>query len=213
MAGARLASEVRVGDLAADDPHEVAVPLAQRAVCLDRVLEAADPDHGQLDAPAYRRRDEERVAGTHGHRGLDREERRGRDADRRVEEVDLAGRLDERRDLDGLVDRGPVVDQLVAAEPDAEHRAVADGVADRLDQGEQETCPVLEWAAPAVVTVVRRCRQELADDRGVRALQLDAVEAALDAPRGNVGVARDDLCDLGLVHGLGDLSEQRVRDR
>ena len=45
--------------------------------------------------------------------------------------------------------------------------------------------------------------QEAADDRGVAALQLDAVEAALGAVLGDERVAGDDLVDLGSVTALG----------
>ena len=47
----------------------------------------------------------------------------------------------------------------------------------------------------------------------VRALQFDAVEAALGAVLGDERVAGDDLVDLGVGDGLGHLAEQRVGDR
>ena len=47
--GAGLGREVGVGDLAAHHADQVAVALGQRPLGLERVLEPADADDGQLD--------------------------------------------------------------------------------------------------------------------------------------------------------------------
>ena len=140
--GPRLGRELGVGDLAAHDADEVAVALGERPLGLQRVLEPADADDGQLDRLAHRRRDEQGVARRHVHRRLDHEQRRRGHPDRRVDVVDLPGRLDEPGDLDGLVDRRAALDQLVAAQPHAEREAVADHAAHGGDDLEQEPRPV-----------------------------------------------------------------------
>ena len=107
----------------------------------------------------------------------------------------------------------PPVDELVAAEPHAEGQTRADRPAHRGDQVEQQAGAVRERPAVLVGAPVGGRREEPAHDRAVRALELDAVEAALGAPLGHVGVARHDGRDLAVVDGLGDLAEQRVGDR
>ena len=188
------------------------MPLGERPLGLQRVLEAADADHGQVDGLADRRRDEHRVARRDVHRRLDHEQRRGGHADRGVDVVDVAGGLDHPRHLDRLVDRRAAVDQLVAAQPHAEGEAGADDAAHGGDDLEQQPGPVGEGAAVVVGAPVGGGGEEAADDRGVAALQLDPVEAALGAVLGHRRVAGDDLVDLGRRDRLGDLAEQRVGD-
>ncbi len=88
---------------------------------------------------------------------------------------------------------------------------------DRLAHGgddlEQEPGAALERAAVGVGAPVGGAREEAAHERGVRALQLDPVEAARPAVAGDERVAGDDLGDLACVDRLRHLAEQRVGDR
>jgi len=93
------------------------------------------------------------------------------------------------------------------------HRRTPDRAAHRGDQLEEQPRPVGERTAVVVVTPVRGRRQEAPHDRAVRALELDAVEPALRAALGHVGVAGHDRRDLPVVHRLRDLAEERVGDR
>ncbi len=116
--------------------------LGQRPLRLQRVLEPADADDGELDRLADRRRDEQRVTRRHVHRRLDHEQRRGGHADRRVDVVDLPRRLDHPGHVDRLVDGRAAVDQLVAAQPHAEGEAGADHPPHGGDDLEEQTRPV-----------------------------------------------------------------------
>ena len=90
-----------------------------------------------------------------------------------------------------------MLDQLVAAQAHAERQPGADHPAHRGDDLDEDAGPVLERAAVVVGAAVGGGGQEPAHDRRVRALQLDAVEAALGAVLGDECVAGDDLVDLG----------------
>ena len=195
--GPRLGGELGVGDLPAHDTDEVAVTLGERALGLERVLEATDADHRQVDRLADRGRDVHRVSGRDVHRCLDHEQARRRDPDRRVDVVDLARRLDHLRDADRVVDGRAVIDQLVTADPHAERQPVADDAPDGGHDLDHDPRPVLEAPAVRVGAHVRGRREEAAHDRRVRALQLDPVEATLGAVLGDHRVAGDDLVDLG----------------
>ena len=70
-----------------------------------------------------------------------------------------------------------------------------------------------QTAAVAVGAAVGGRRQKAAHDRGVRTLQLDAVEPAGHAVLGHPGVPGDDLGDLVRLDRLGHLPEQRIRHR
>ncbi len=212
-AGPGLGREVGVGDLPAHHPDEIAVALGERPFDLQRILEATDADHRQVDRLADGRGDEHRVPRRDVHRRLDHEQARRGDADRGVDVVDVAGRVDDLGHADRVVDRGAVLDQLVAAQPHAERQPVPDHLAHGGDDVDEDARPVLERPAVLVGAAVGGGGEEPADDRAVRALQLDAVEAALGAVLGHQCVAGDDLVDLGARHGLRHLAEQRVGDR
>ena len=211
--GTGLGHELGVGNLAAHDADEIAVALGQRPLGLQRVLEPADADHGQIDGLADGRGDEQRVAGWHMHRRFDHEQARGRHADRSVDVVDLTGRLDDAGDVDRLVDRRAVLDQLVTAQTHAEGEARPDLGPHRRDDLDEKAGAVLQAPAVVVGAPVRGRRQEPTHDRGVRALQFDAVEAALGAMAGHQRVAAHDLGDLAGVDRLWHLAEQRVGHR
>ncbi len=210
MTRARLRCELRISDLATHDPHQVALPLGQCTLGLQRILEAAHADHRQLDRPAQRGRDEHRVARRYVHRGLDHEQRGCGHTDRGVDVVDVTARLDHAGHLDGILDRGAALDEFVTAQPHAQRQVGPDRGAHRGHDLEQQPRPPLQRAAVLVGTTVGRRGKEPAHDRGVRALQLDAVEAPLGAVRRHCGIGIHDLGDLVVVDRLGDLTEQRV---
>ena len=184
--------------------------LGQRAVGLQRVLEPADSDDRQVHGPAQRGGDEQCVARRHRHGRLDHEQVGGGDADRDVDVVDLSARLHHPGQFHRLVEGGAAFDQLVAAEPDTQRHVPADGLADGGDDLAEQPRPVVQRPAVAVGPEVRRRGQERPHDRRMRALQLDAVEAALPAVPGDQRVPGDDLGDLPWGEALGDLAEQRV---
>ena len=82
-----------------------------------------------------------------------------------------------------------------------------------FDDLQQQTGAVGERAPVPVGAQVRRLGEKPPHDRGVRALQLDAVEAALPAVSGDQGVAGDHLGDLPRRQPFGHLAEQRVGHR
>jgi hypothetical protein len=132
--------------------------------------------------------------------------------DRGVDVVDLAAGLDQLRHPHGVVDGRPALDQLVTAEADPESQAVADDSADGVHDLEQQPGPLVERPAVAVRPAVGGRGEEAANDGGVRALELDPVEAALGTVLRNQRVPGHDLVDLGLVDRLGDLPEEGVGD-
>src|SRR4029079_2965382 len=99
-AGTGLGGEIGVGDLTTYDADEVAMTFGERPFGLQGILEATDTDHRQIDRLADCRRDEHRVPGRNVHARLDHEQARGRDADRGVDVVDIARRLDQPGDFD-----------------------------------------------------------------------------------------------------------------
>ncbi len=84
--------------------------------------------------------------------------------------------------------------------------------ADGVDDLAQQPRSPGERAAVLVVAVVGGRRQEATDDRRMRALQLDAVEAAGHAALGHGGVALHDGGDLEVVDRFGHLSKEGVGD-
>ena len=86
-------------------------------------------------------------------------------------------------------------------------------VAHGVDDLEQEPGPVGQRPAVGVLPGVGGGGQEAAHDRGVRALELDAVEPTLHAVAGHQGVPVDDLGDLLELDRLGDLAEQGIGHR
>ena len=208
-----LGREVGIGDLAAHYAHQIAVPVGQSTLGLDRVLDPAHPDNRQADRPTHRVGDKQGVAGRDAHRGLDHEQRRGGHADRGVDVVDLAGSLHHLGHLDRLVQRAPALDQLVAADPHAKRAVGPDRLAHRVDDFQEDTGPGRQRAAVRIGALVRRGRQKPPHDGGMRALQLHAVEAAFGAVPSDCAVAGHDLGDLVPLHGLGNLAEHRVRHR
>ena len=163
--GAGLGGEVGVGDLAAHDAHQVAVPLGQRPLGLQRILEPADAHHRQVDSLAERTGDEQRISGRDVHAGLDHEQARRRHPDRGVDVVDVSGGLDDAGDLDGVVDGGAALDELVAADAHAQCQPVADHPANRCHDFREQPGAIGETAAVCVGAPVRGGRQEAAHDR------------------------------------------------
>jgi hypothetical protein len=94
FAGQRLRREVRVRDLAAHHPDQVAVPLVESPVGLMRIREPADTDHRKSDPLPDGIGDEQRVPARDGHGRLDHVQRLGGHADGRVEVVDPPVRLE-----------------------------------------------------------------------------------------------------------------------
>src|SRR5450756_2770996 len=97
--------------------------------------------------------------------------------------------------------------------PDAEGQPRSDRLPDGGDDLQQQPRPVVQTAAVAVSAVVRGRGQEAAHDRGVGALQLDAVEATQRAVLGDPGVPGNNLSDLVVLDLFGYLAEQRVAHR
>ena len=139
-----------------------------------------------------------------------------------------AGRHVDRVDarLDQPLAHAHRVVQRVAGRADAEERhgigvlhgadlhlqveVAADALADRADDVEHESRPVLERAAVFVLAIVDRRAQELRDQVAVGAVQLDAVEAGLArAPRAfRERVHR--LLDVGDRHRLAAEAVRRI---
>ena len=101
-------------------------------------------------------------------------------ADDAVEEVDQRlGRAHEREALLGL-DAGAV--ERVGRDADRDRAVVADGLAHLLERLQPEARAVLERAAVGVRAVVVARREELRRQVGVRAVDVDDVEARLARP-------------------------------
>ncbi len=154
-----------------------------------------------------------RVPGRHLHAGLDHEEARRRHPDGGVDVVDQTGRIHHRGHLDRVRDVGPSFDELVPAQTHTRTMVGTDGRPHRADQLEQEPSPIAQRPAVAILTGVGHRGEEPPDDGRVRALELDAVEASLDAAGRDGRVAVHDLGDLGLVDRLRDFTEERVGHR
>ena len=150
VAGPGLGAEVGVGDLPAHHAHQVAHPVGQGPVGLQRVLEPPDPDHRQVDGGPDGARDEQGVAGRDLHAGLDHVQGGRGHPDRGVDVVDLPGGLDHPGHRDGVLDPGAALDQLVPAEAHAEGPVGADGGPDGVHDLEQEAGPVGQGPAVAV---------------------------------------------------------------
>ena len=193
-------------------PDQVADAVGQGPVGLERVLEPTDPDHRQVDGGPDGTRDEQRVAGRDLHAGLDHVQRGRGHPDRGVDVVDLPGGLDHAGHGHGVVDPRAALDELVTADAHAEGPVAADGGADGVDDLEQQAGPVGQRPAVGVGAAVGGGGEEAAHDRGVGALELDAVEPPGHAVGGDGGVAVDDLGDLVGLDRLRHLAEQRVGD-
>ena len=87
---------------------------------------------------------------------------------------------------------------------------VADALADRADDVEHESRPVLERAAVLVLAIVDRRAQELRDQVAVGAVQLDAVEPGLARPPRAFGKRVDRLADVGERHLLAAEAVRRI---
>ena len=213
MTGTGFGGEVGIGDLAPHHADQIADAVVEGALGLLGVLEPAHPHHREIDGLADGARDEEGITGRDLHAGLDHEEGGGGHAYRGVDVVDLAGGFDHTGHGHRVFDVGASLDELVAAQPDPEDLVGPDGVPYGIDDLEQKAGPLDQWSAVGVIPGVGGGREEAAHDRGVRALELDAVEPTLHAVAGHQGVPVDDLGDLPELDGLRDLAEQGIGDR
>ena len=127
--------------------------------------------------------------------------RAGEAADDAVEEVDKRlGRAHEREALLGL-DAGAL--ERVGRDADRDRGVVAHGLAHALERLQPEARAVLERASVRVGAVVVAGREELRRQVGVRAVDVDDVEAGLPRPEcgGDPVVLRAP--DVRELHGLG----------
>ena len=208
-----LAGEFGIGDLRPDNANQIGVTFRQDAFGLDRVLDAPHADHRQAHRLADRRRDEHRVVGRDAHRRFDHVERLSGGADAGIDAVDLPVALKNARQIHSFLNGNAIPDQLVAAEADTQHIVAADRETDGADDLAQEPRPVLQAATILVGALICAARQKLADNRGMRTLQLNAIEPAPFRIAGDRRVAVDDLMDVFVFHRLRHFSEQRVGDR
>lgn len=100
-----------------------------------------------------------------------------------MHEVEFAGRLQQRRDLEHVVERETALDELITAEPDARDEVGAEAVPHRLDHLASETQAIVQAAAVLVRAAVAVRRHELRHEKADLALDLDAVETRLARPR------------------------------
>jgi len=161
----RLRRELGICDLAAHDADQVAMTIGERAFRLEWILEATDTNNWQFNSLAKGRWDEERVPRWDVHARLDHEQAGSRNADGRVDVVDLSSRLGELRDLYGLLDGRAALDQFVAAQPDTKCESAADDRAHGGDDLDEQAGAVIERSAVLIGPAVRRRREEPAHDR------------------------------------------------
>ena len=203
-AGERLVGELGVGDLGPYDPDEVAVTCPERTLGLGRVRVAAAADDRERNRLAERRCDETGVPGPEVAGGPGRLRRRLRGTDGSIQVVGATLLVHHRGDGDGVGERRAPVDALVAAEP---HPTELRPTAPRPRSGSPGAGgAALERTAVTVGAQVRHRREETAQDRGARALELDPVETPLRALCRHRGEAGDDLGDLVLLDRLGNLA-------
>ena len=122
-----------------------------------------------------------------------------------IEVVDSASRSKRPRNLDRISEIERVLDPVGEAEPNAENRAGADGVADRPHHLEREAHSILERSAVLVFPLVPHGREKLVQEVGMRHMHLDAVEAALQLELGAACPPLGDLhhfCRLDLLRNF-----------
>ena len=205
LALARLVAELGVGELGAAHDHEVNLVVLEDLLGELGRVDAADADGGHAGLAADARGVVYIEAGLEvDRRHLERVGGSDDVAARDVEHVDagLAGHLAE---LDGVLDGHAVLEAVVErADAHEQGHVLGDVLADGADAGERELGAVLQGAAPLVVSVVQAGGEEGVRQVVVGAVELDAVVARLDAARGGLAVAVDDLVDL-LDGDAGDL--------
>ena len=180
---------------------------------MKRVFETPHPDNRKVDRRRYSRRYEQGITGRYVHGSLDHVQGGGGGPDGSVDVVDQPVLLQYPGRLHRLLDADAAVEQLVAAQPHSQHRFPPYGLAHGRDDAAQEPQPIVDGSAVTVGAAVDRPGQELADDGGMRALQLHPVEPPLDTPAGDQRVAGRDFVYLRLAHRHRRLAEQGVGHR
>src|SRR5205823_7120783 len=104
-------------------------------------------------------------------------------------------------DRDRVVDGQPTVEPFIDTQPYAQCPGRAQRVAYRTDDVQQQPGTVRQRAAVPVGAQVGQWREEPTHNRGVRALQLHAVEPALRAMPRDRREPGHDLGDVVLVDG------------
>lgn len=123
--------------------------------------------------------------------------------DVQVRQLELLEPLDQVAELRHRVLHAHALEARVRAQADTSPVG-ADSVDDGLRHLEPEPRPVLDAAAPLVVTLVARVLRELVDQVAVCAVDLDAVEAGLlDCVARRGSVVGDEELDLVLGQGAG----------
>jgi hypothetical protein len=194
-AGARLRAPVRIGDERAREADEIARAAGERGLRLGGRGDAPDRHHRRagrhrpqlfMDVekmPAPEMHVRHVVLEAHGEIALaigeivEPADERGGDA-RRLRRVDAAR------------------DALVAGQLQADDEIAAAALADRRRHFLHEAQAVLERAAVAVGAPIRPGREDLRNEVAVRAVQLDAAEAAALQPLGDGHILVADAAQL-----------------
>jgi len=132
-----------------------------------------------------------------------------------LEHVDVLG-VELCDDIQGLLLGETAALEVGQVQLDREDLVGPDRDADRARDLEQEPPPTLGVAAPFVVALIGRRREELGDEVAVGTVQLDAVEARFDDDPGGLGEPRDQLEDLlpgerPRLRGSGMVAGDRAR--
>ena len=118
-----------------------------------------------------------------------------------LQRIERAVRLEQRGDLDALVEPQASVHAVGHVELGRDRRVRADGVAHGPQHGAGESGAVLHRTAELVVAPVELRAEEGAEEVVVADMHLDGVEARLDRERGGAAVVLGDALDAGDVHG------------
>ena len=195
---ARLADQMRVGEVRAGHADDVGSAIGNRARCHAEIDDAARHEDGGTiaDHALGLGRGGDRVALGDRHR-RDRQIARVAGADREVVEVVDAGGREQLELREGVGERDAVrAEPLVIGQREADREVVAHLGTHRAADLEREPAAILEAPAVLVVAVVVEDAQELRDQPAVRAVHLDAVQTGrLEVARG-ARVVGDDLGDL-----------------
>lgn len=129
-----------------------------------------------------------------------------------VEQVDAEarqqpGEADGIRDRPGAVGgvgvrRREVIHPLGRADAQQQRHRRRNDLADRLDNLDEYAAPVLEVAAIPIRSLVRRRRQERADEVAVRAVDLDGIHAGRDGSSRAISGSIYHVLDIRQRHGL-----------